>query len=245
MKRFLIICFLFLGFSITILSQETIEVTGIVVDNTNEPLIGVNISIKDAPGLGTVTDIDGRYKVKVNTYQHLIFSYLGFEKQEVIVKENVINVTLLESEGDMLSEIVITATGAQEKLTVTGAIANVDVQSLTSNPSANIANSLAGNVPGIIAMQTSGKPGSTAEFWIRGISTFGGNSAALVLVDGFERDLNEINVEDVESFSVLKDASATAIYGSKGANGVILVNTKRGSTGKININGFIKTGLTL
>src|SRR5690554_7759813 len=82
MKRFLIICFLFLGFSITILSQETIEVTGIVVDNTNEPLIGVNISIKDAPGLGTVTDIDGRYKVKVNTYQHLIFSYLGFEKQE-------------------------------------------------------------------------------------------------------------------------------------------------------------------
>src|SRR5690554_1183380 len=241
MKRFLIICFLFLGFSITILSQETIEVTGIVVDNTNEPLIGVNISIKDAPGLGTVTDIDGRYKVKVNTYQHLIFSYLGFEKQEVIVKENVINVTLLESEGDMLSEIVITATGAQEKLTVTGAIANVDVQSLTSTPSANIANSLAGNVPGIIAMQTSGKPGSTAEFWIRGISTFGGNSAALVLVDGFERDLNEINVEDVESFSVLKDASATAIYGSKGANGVILVNTKRGKTGKININGKIET----
>lgn len=241
MKRFLIICFLFLGFSITILSQEAIEVTGIVVDNTNEPLIGVNISIKDAPGLGTVTDIDGRYKVKVNMYQHLIFSYLGFEKQEVIVKEKVINVTMLESEGSMLSEIVITATGAQEKLTVTGAIANVDVQTLTSNPSANIANSLAGNVPGIIAMQTSGKPGSTAEFWIRGISTFGGNSAALVLVDGFERDLNEINVEDVESFSVLKDASATAIYGSKGANGVILVNTKRGRTGKININGKMET----
>src|SRR5690554_2779951 len=82
MKRFLIVCFLFLGFSISVLSQEAIEVTGIVVDNTNEPLIGVNISIKDAPGLGTVTDIDGRYKVRVNTYQHLIFSYLGFEKQE-------------------------------------------------------------------------------------------------------------------------------------------------------------------
>lgn len=241
MKRFLIVCFLFLGFSISVLSQEAIEVTGIVVDNTNEPLIGVNISIKDAPGLGTVTDIDGRYKVRVNTYQHLIFSYLGFEKQEAIVIDRVINITMLESEGSLLSEIVITATGAQEKLTVTGAIANVDVQTLTSNPSANIANSLAGNVPGIIAMQTSGKPGSTAEFWIRGISTFGGNSAALVLVDGFERDLNEINVEDVESFSVLKDASATAIYGSKGANGVILVNTKRGKTGKININGKIET----
>lgn len=242
MKRYLIVCLLFLGFSISVLAQEAIEVTGTVVDNTNEPLIGVNISVKDAPGLGTVTDIDGRYRVRVSTYQQLVFSYLGFETQEVLIKDDkVLNITMLESEGSLLSEVVVTATGAQEKLTVTGAIATVEVQTLMANPSGNIANSLAGNVPGIIAMQTSGKPGSTAEFWIRGISTFGGNASALVLVDGFERDLNEINVEDVESFSVLKDASATAIYGSKGANGVILVNTKRGSSGKININGKVET----
>lgn len=241
MKRYLIVCLLFLGFSISILAQEAIEVTGKVVDNTNEPLIGVNISIKDAPGLGTVTDIDGKYRIKVNTYQHLVFSYLGFETQEVIVRNKGIDITMVESEGSMLSEVVVTATGVQQKLTVTGAITNVDAETLKANPTGNIANSLAGNVPGIIAMQTSGMPGSTAEFWIRGMSTFGANSSALVLVDGFERNLDEINIEDVESFSVLKDASATAIYGSKGANGVILVNTKRGKSGKINITAKVET----
>ncbi len=217
MKKYLIACLLLLGFSMNILAQETIEVTGTVVDNNKEPLIGVSISIKDSPGLGTVTDIDGKYNIKVKTYQQLVFSYVGFEKQEVVVKDRIINITLTEAESSKLTEVVITGTGVQQKLTVTGAITNVDAETLKTNPTGNIANSLAGNVPGIIAMQTSGKPGSTAEFWIRGMSTFGGaNSSALVLVDGFERDLNEINVEDVESFSVLKDASATAIYGSKG-----------------------------
>ena len=104
-----------------------------------------------------------------------------------------------------------------------------------------LVNALAGNVPGILAMQTSGKPGSVSEFWIRGISTFGASNSALVLVDGFERSLDEINVEDVESFSVLKDASATAIYGSKGANGVVLITTKHGKAGKINISAKAET----
>ena len=103
-----------------------------------------------------------------------------------------------------------------------------------------MADALAGVVPGIQAMQANGRPGTVSEFWIRSISTFGANSSALVLVDGFERDLNEVNVEDVESFSVLKDASATAIYGSKGANGVVLINTRRGKEGKININAKVE-----
>jgi TonB-linked SusC/RagA family outer membrane protein len=137
--------------------------------------------------------------------------------------------------------VVITGTGAQKKLTVTGAITNVDVDVLKANPSGSMANALAGNVPGILAMQTSGKPGSVSEFWIRGISTFGASNSALVLVDGFERSLDEINVEDVESFSVLKDASATAIYGSKGANGVVLITTKHGKAGKINISAKAET----
>ncbi|MDL2322679.1 TonB-dependent receptor [Bacteroidales bacterium OttesenSCG-928-A17] len=241
MKKYLIACIVLLGISLNVWAQETIEVTGKVVDSSNEPLIGVSISIKDTPGLGTVTNVDGSYKIRVNMYQHLVFSYLGYEKQEVLVKNNVINITMSESESNQLTEVVVSGTGIQQKLTVTGAITNVDAEALKSNPSGNIANALAGNVPGIIAMQTSGKPGSTAEFWIRGISTFGANSSALVLVDGFERDLNEINIEDVESFSVLKDASATAIYGSKGANGVILVNTKRGKAGKIDINVKVET----
>ena len=110
------------------------------------------------------------------------------------------------------------------------------------NPSANLSNALAGNVPGVLAMQTSGQPGvNTSEFWIRGISTFGANSSALVLVDGFERDLDEINIEDIESFTVLKDASTTAIYGSRGANGVVLITTKHGKEGKIKINAKVET----
>src|SRR5690606_21387621 len=104
------------------------------------------------------------------------------------------------------------------------------------NPSTSMADALAGEVPGIMAMQSSGRPGEVSDFWIRSISTFEASSAAWVLVDGFERDMNEINVEDVESFTVLKDASATAIYGSRGANGVVLINTKKGKDGKVNIN---------
>ena len=146
-----------------------------------------------------------------------------------------------EASAREIDEVVITGTGAQKKLTVTGAITNVDVDVLKANPSGSMANALAGNVPGILAMQTSGKPGSVSEFWIRGISTFGASNSALVLVDGFERSLDEINVEDVESFSVLKDASATAIYGSKGANGVVLITTKHGKAGKINISAKAET----
>ena len=106
----------------------------------------------------------------------------------------------------------------------------------------NLSNALAGNVSGVLAMQTSGQPGvNTSEFWIRGISTFGANSSALVLVDGFERDLDEINIEDIESFTVLKDASTTAIYGPRGANGVVLITTKHGKEGKIKINAKVET----
>ena len=147
-----------------------------------------------------------------------------------------LNVVMKEAQASVLDEVVITGMGAQKKVTLTGAVSNVDIKHLKTTTS-SITNALAGNVPGILARQTSGQPGkSNSEFWIRGISTFGANNAALVLVDGFERDLNEINVEDIESFSVLKDASATAIYGSRGANGVILINTKRGKAGKVNIN---------
>ena len=237
MKKFLILFISLLTISTLVYAQDIVEVTGVVTDDQGEPLIGVNISILNAPGLGTTTNVEGKYKIKVEQYSKLIFGYVGFEKQEVLIKDQkVVNVILKESEDSVLQEVVVTATGVQEKVTVTGAITTVDVESLKSNPSGNISNTLAGNVPGVLAMQSSGRPGSSSEFWIRGISTFGANKSALVLVDGFERNLDEINVEDIANFSVLKDASATAIYGSKGANGVILINTKRGESGKIKIH---------
>lgn len=242
MKNFLIICMLLLGLSTGAFAQESIVVTGVVTDTNKEPMIGVNVSISDIPGLGAITDFNGKYSIKMPPYHKLVFTYIGFDKVEVLVKEQrTVNVTMKESSAREIDEVVITGTGAQKKLTVTGAITNVDVDVLKSNPSGSMANALAGNVPGILAMQTSGQPGSVSEFWIRGISTFGASNSALVLVDGFERNMDEINVEDVESFSVLKDASATAIYGSKGANGVVLINTKHGKSGKININAKAET----
>ena len=238
MKNFLFICMLLLGLSTSALAQESIVVTGVVTDTNKEPMIGVNVSISNIPGLGAITDLNGKYSIKMPPYHKLVFTYIGFEKVEVLVKEQrTVNVTMKEASAREIDEVVITGTGAQKKLTVTGAITNVDVDVLKANPSGSMANALAG----ILAMQTSGKPGSVSEFWIRGISTFGASNSALVLVDGFERSLDEINVEDVESFSVLKDASATAIYGSKGANGVVLITTKHGKAGKINISAKAET----
>ena len=242
MKNFLFICMLLLGLSTSALAQESIVVTGVVTDTNKEPMIGVNVSISNIPGLGAITDLNGKYSIKMPPYHKLVFTYIGFEKVEVLVKEQrTVNVTMKEASAREIDEVVITGTGAQKKLTVTGAITNVDVDVLKANPSGSMANALAGNVPGILAMQTSGKPGSVSEFWIRGISTFGASNSALVLVDGFERSRDEINVEDVESFSVLKDASSTAIYGSKGANGVVLITTKHGKAGKINISAKAET----
>ncbi len=242
-KNFLLAVALLPGLSVNVLAQETIVVTGVVTDANNEPLVGVNIIVSDVPGLGTITDVDGNYRIKMEPYHKLIFSYIGYDKQEILVKDQrELNVQLKESASSVLEEVVITGTGAQKKLTVTGAITTVKMDELKTNPSSSITNALAGNVAGIMSMQTSGQPGkNVSEFWIRGISTFGAGTEAYVLVDGFERDLDELNIEDIESFSVLKDASATAIYGSKGANGVILITTKHGKAGKINIDAKVET----
>lgn len=242
MRHFLITCILLLSCSMGTWAQN-IVVTGVVTDAQKEPLIGVNVAVKDAPGLGAITDINGKYKISIEPYQRLIFSYVGFDKVEVLIKEQrVVNVSMKESAASSLDEVVITGTGVQKKLTVTGAITTVNVSDLTHTANGNVVNALAGNVAGVLAMQTSGQPGrNTSEFWIRGISTFGASTSALVLVDGFERDLDDVNIEDIESFSVLKDASATAIYGSRGANGVILVTTKHGKAGKINIDAKVET----
>ena len=239
-----IITFLLVFFTATTVWAEKVIVSGTVVDSNKEPLIGVNVTVKDAPGLGTITDIDGRYRIEIDAYSTLLFSYIGFDTYKVLIKENmkVVNVQMKESSNNVIDEVVITGTGAQKKISVTGAITTVGVKELQTAPGGNLSNALAGNVPGIMAMQTSGQPGqNTSEFWIRGISTFGANTSALVLVDGFERDLNDVNIEDIESFSVLKDASATAIYGSRGANGVVLITTKHGGAGKINIDAKVET----
>ena len=222
--------------------REEIIVTGLVTDESHEPLVGVNVVIQDRPGLGAITDINGKFKIKMEPYLRLVISFIGFETQEILIKEQkTIKVVMKEAKATALDEVVVTGTGEQRKLTMTGAVTNVDVSTLKTS-SSSITNALAGNVAGVLARQTSGMPGENrSEFWIRGISTFGAGSSALVLVDGFERSMNEINIEDIETFTVLKDASATAIYGSRGANGVVLITTKRGKEGKVHIDAKVET----
>ena len=222
--------------------REEIIVTGLITDESHEPLVGVNVVIQDRPGLGAITDINGKFKIKMEPYLRLVISFIGFETQEILIKEQkTIKVVMKEAKATALDEVVVTGTGEQRKLTMTGAVTNVDVSTLKTS-SSSITNALAGNVAGVLARQASGMPGENrSEFWIRGISTFGAGSSALVLVDGFERSMNEINIEDIETFTVLKDASATAIYGSRGTNGVVLITTKRGKEGKVHIDAKVET----
>lgn len=244
MKIFFLFLFLLWGSTNLVFSQtETskVTVTGKVTDDTQTPLPGVSVTIKDQPGLGIPTDGNGMYRISLQKYQTLVFTFVGYDKKEVLVKDGlVINLVLEKSSTKALDEVVITALGPQKKVSVTGAVTSVDLSTLRTSTS-SITNALAGNVAGVLSMQSSGQPGNNnSEFWIRGISTFGANRSALVLVDGFERNLNEVNIEDIESFSILKDASTTAIYGSRGANGVVLITTKRGKDGKVNINAKVE-----
>ena len=188
MKKYLVMLFVLLGMTISAFAQERLEITGTVSDANGDPIIGVNVTIKDATGLGVITDIDGHYKIKVEPYKTLVFSYIGFQNVEVLVKgdKHVIDVKMSEEKINAVDEVVITGMGAQKKLTVTGAVTNVDVDNLKHYSTSNFTNALAGNVPGIMAFQTSGQPGkNTSEFWIRGISTFGAGKSAYILVDGF------------------------------------------------------------
>ncbi len=247
MKKYLIMFIMLIGTATGAFAQQEMEITGTVTDAaTGEPLIGVSVVVKNVAGLGVTTDIDGNYSIKVKEYQTIQYSYIGYETIEQMVKsgKSRMDIALKEEKLNAVDEVVVTAMGTQKKLTVTGAVTNVEMGDLKHYSSSNFSNTLAGNVPGIIAYQSSGQPGkkSTSEFWIRGISTFGAGDKAYILVDGFEREnIDDLNIEDIESFSVLKDASATAIYGSKGANGVILITTKHGKAGKVNINAKFET----
>ncbi len=225
------------GLASTPKSQQ-LEIKGNVsIAGDNGPLPGANIVEKGTDN-GVMTDIDGNFSIEVaNEDAILVISFIGYTTQEVPVKGETELEIVLEEDADSLDEVVVVGFGEQKKISLTGAVSTVDVEDMKTNPTSSVSNALAGNIPGVMGMMQSGQPGKNiSEFWIRGISTFGGGSSPLVLVDNIERDLNEINIEDIKSISVLKDAAETAMYGSKGANGVILITTKRGKDGKIQIN---------
>ena len=215
--------------------QKGIKVTGNVSDEKGEPLIGVTIILKNDSTVHSLTDMNGNYSIIVPERKSVLsFRYIGFvPKEEVVNNRKVVNVQMVEDVGQ-LDEVVVVAYGAQKKESVVGSITTIEPAKLKVSTTRSISNNLAGTVAGVLAVQRSGEPGyDNSSFWIRGISTFqDAGQNPLVLIDGIERDLNNIDPEEIESFSVLKDAAASAVYGVRGANGVILINTKRGQVGK-------------
>ena len=210
------------------------KLSGIVRDENGEPIIGASVLVKGTK-VGTVTNAEGEFSLDAPASGMLVISYMGFATREVPIKNNSnLKITLNEDEAQNLNEVVVVGYGTQKKASVTGAIASVTTKDLVQTPQANISNMLVGKMPGLIAMQRSGAPGEdNSTLLIRGVSTFSDNTAPLVMIDGVERpNYNGLDPNEIESVSILKDASATAIYGVRGANGVILITTRKGQKGK-------------
>lgn len=213
-------------------------VTGTVTDSKQEPLIGVNVTVKGASTLGTITDVDGKYKLSVPAEKAtLVFSYVGYVTQEVAVgSRSMVDVVLVE-DAQALDEVVVVGYGVVKKRDLVGSIASVKSQDITAVPTSNVLESMQGKIAGLDMTRSSGQPGSSFNFTIRGNRSLTASNAPLILVDGIAYGADiDINPNDVESIEVLKDASTTAIYGSRGANGVILVTTKKGKEGKVKVD---------
>src|SRR3546814_659754 len=230
--------------------RKPIIVAGIGTDSTGAPLPGVAVFDKTNKSIGTSTDQDGRYVLEIDENSTLIFSMIGFIDQEVSVSGRTIINIELEVSADELDEIVITAFGNKEKRSdMVGSVASISASDLAKNPSSNLTTALAGRAAGIIAFQRSGEPGEdNADFFIRGVTTFGtGKVDPLILIDGIEltpTDLARVQPNDIASFTILKDATATAVYGARGANGVILVTTKEGTDGKARLSVQIENSIS-
>ncbi|MEM8967190.1 MAG: TonB-dependent receptor plug domain-containing protein, partial [Bacteroidota bacterium] len=227
----------------TALSQSTTTVSGTVVaPNDNEGLPGVNVLVKGT-SQGTVTDIDGKYTINVpNSDDILVFSSIGFVSQEVPVEgRSTIDITMAE-DVQALDEIVVIGYGTQKRSDLTGAVGSVDVEQLQERPVVSLNQSLAGRIPGVQVNVNSGRPGGKANIRVRGFSSINSSNNPLYVVDGVQlpittqtqrsQAIDYINPNDIVSVEVLKDASSTAIYGARGANGVILITTKQGKSGE-------------
>lgn len=215
-----------------------ITIRGNITDINSNPLSGVLVRIKGSGKTADISDANGNYTINVpDKYAVIEYICAGFLTLEQTAGDRrTINVIMQEDVGQ-LEEIVVVGYGTQKKASVVGAIATIAPEKLAAGTTRSISNNLAGRLAGIIGVQRSGEPGyDNSNFWIRGISTFQGGRTPLILVDGIQRSLNNIDTEEIESFSILKDASASAVYGVRGANGVILINTKRGRIGKPSIS---------
>lgn len=258
--------FIFFMLPSILLSQSKV-ITGNVTDDTGEGLPGVTIQIKNSPKNGALTDFDGNFKITINSEDEkiLIFSYLGFKRQEVNVSNSSFLKIQLETDATQLDEVVVVGYGSVLKKDVTGALVSVKVKDNVANQSFSVDQLLQGRAAGVQVTQNAGAPGSGISVKIRGTNSLRGNNEPLYVIDGViissagedvlaaggvgnsgqenQNGLNGINPRDIESIQILKDASATAIYGSRGANGVVLITTKKGEKGKVKMSSFITNSI--
>ena len=225
--------------------QATTDVKGTVFDEKGESLVGVNVYVKGTTSNAFVTNINGQYFLSVEPNDTLVFSYIGYVTREIRYAGQTTLDVILKENIQEVDEVTVVAYGTQKKESVIGAITTLSVDKLQI-PGSSVSNALAGQLAGIIAMTRSGEPGKNgaAEFYIRGISSFKGSATPLVLVDGIERELDLVDTEDIATFSILKDAAASAVYGMRGANGVILITTKSGKKGKPRVTARAEAGIT-
>lgn len=224
---------------------QTATVSGVVKDDTGEPVIGAGVLVKGTT-LGTITDIDGHFSFRADDLNGvLVVSFVGMETQEIPMKGKGTFDIVLKSSNTLLEEVQVVAYGAQKKVTLTGSISSVNTDELLKVPTVSIGNMLSGVLSGVSSIQSSGQPGGDdPDVFIRGISTLNTmNAKPLYLVDGVERSFFQIDPNEVENITILKDASSTAVFGVRGANGVIIVTTKRGKEGKAKINASFSYGI--
>lgn len=235
----LLVCCMLCLSNLGIVAQNT-SCKGKVIDaTTNEPLIGVSIQEKGTTN-GVITDIDGNFNIQASTEAVLVFSYIGYTTVEKKAAEcNGITIKLAE-DSEMLQEVVVVGYGVQKKVNMSGSVSAIDGEQIAAKPSTDVMSALQGEMPGVTITRSSGQPGSESGLQIRGFSSVN-STQTLVLIDGVEGSLSQVNAEDIASISVLKDAASCAIYGARAAAGVVLVTTKNGTEGKakVSYNGYV------
>ena len=217
-------------------AQNPISVSGIVVDENGEPLAGASVVIEDTT-TGALTDVNGKYSIKVQPGKALVYSFIGYKSSTELVRNSrTINVTL-NPDTKVLDEVVVVGYGTMKRSDLTGSVSSVNAKALENFKTASVFNALGGMVAGVNVTSTDGTPGAGFDVKIRGVGTVTGDSSPLYIVDGFEvENINYLANQDIQSIEVLKDASASAIYGARAANGVVLVTTKSGHVGKPEIS---------
>ena len=233
--KLFVMFFLLCLIPLSISAQDVIK--GIVTDTSGEPVVGATVRVSGAQG-GSITNLNGAFNLKASSKSTLVISYVGFETQKVDLNGRTnVNIVLKEETGT-LNDVVVIGYGTAKRSDISGSVASVDTKEMLRKVPVNVSDGLKGSAPGVLITSQDGAPNSLSQVRIRGVGTINGNSQPLYVVDGVQvgTSADFLNPQDIESIQILKDASATAIYGSRGANGVIMITTKQGKAGAVHVD---------